>query len=217
MPSSGTYVFNIDYSDCFDEAFERVGVDPATLTPRHIASAVRSANLLMAEWSAKRFTLFDVDEKTQALVAGTPSYTAFTGTIMILEANIRRTGVDTPVFPISRDMYFRIAKKDQRGLPSNLWYDIAANSTTLWTVPENATDVLYYKRLRRKQDVVALSENPDVPYTAYEALCAGMAKHLSLKFAPDRFDKLKSLADEAFEIAQLADRERVDVSFDLTL
>lgn len=217
MATSGTYAFTLGYDDVFDESFERCGVDPATLTPRHMASGVRSANLLMAEWSAKRFTLFDVDEKTQALVAGTVSYTASAGTIMILEANIRRSGVDTPVFPISRDMYFRIAKKDQRGLPSNLFYDIAANSISLWTVPENATDVLYYKRLRRKQDVLTLGENPDAPYVYYEALCAGVAKNLALKFAPDRFDKLKGLADEAFAIAQMADRERVDVSFDISL
>lgn len=217
MASSGTYVFALGYDDTFDEAFERCGVDPATLTPRHMASAVRSANLLMAEWSAQKVTLFDIDEQTQALTAGLVGYAATLGTIMVMEANIRRSGVDTPVFPISRDMYFRIPKKDQRGLPSNLWYDIATNTINLWTVPENATDVLYYKRLRRKQDVVTMAENPDVPYVYYEALCAGMAEKLSLKFAPERFDKLKGLAGEAFAKAQMADRERVDVSFDLSM
>src|SRR5258705_2689841 len=136
---------------------------------------------------------------------------------MVMEANIRRAVVDTPVFPISRDMYVRIPKKDQRGLPSNLWYDIATNTIFLWTAPENATDVLYYKRLRRKQDVVTMAENPDVPYVYYEAVCAGMAKHLALKFAPERFDKLEALAEKALVKAQIADQEQVDVSFDLSM
>lgn len=217
MATSGTYAFALGYDDVFDESFERCGVDPATLTPRHMMSATRSANLLMSEWSAKRFTFFDVDEQTQLLTANDLDYTASLGTIMILEANIRRNGVDTPVFPISREMYFNISKKDQAGLPSNVWYDISRNMYFLWTAPENSTDTFIYKRLRRKQDVVAMSENPDVNYVYYEAVCAGMAKHLSLKFAIDRFDKLKALADEAFNIAQLADRERTDVSFDMSL
>lgn len=221
MATSGTYAFELGYADAFDEAYERCGVDPATLTPRHLMSALRSANLLMADWTAEKFTFFSVDEQTQALTAGqgddsTP-YTAATGTIIILEANIRRSGVDTPVFVISRDMYFRINKKDQRGLPSNVWYDIARNKYALWTVPENSTDVFRYKRLRRKQDVLTLGETADVPYLYSEALCAGLAMKLSLKFAPERFDRLKGLAQEAFNKAQMADRERTDVSFDVTL
>ncbi|SRR6266704_26043 len=219
MASSGTYAFQLTFDDIFDEAFERCGVDPATLTPRHMTSAIRSANLLMAEWSAKEITLFDVDEQTQALTAGqgddaTP-YTATTGTILILEANVRRAGVDTPVFVISREMYFRIPKKTQRGLPTNVWYDISQSKYSLWTVPENSTDVFHYKRLRRKQDVTAMSESPDLPYTYYEAVCAGMAKQLSLKFAPDRFQLLQGLADKALAIAGEADREYTDVSFEL--
>lgn len=217
MASSGTFLFTLAFDDTFDEAFERCGIDPATLTPRHMMSGTRSANLLMADWSAAEVTLFDVDEQTQILTAADLDYTAAPGTIMIMEANIRRNGVDTPVFPISRDMYFRIAKKDQTGLPSNIWYDVATNGYFLWTAPENSTDVLHYKRLRRKQDVLTLAENPDVPYVYYEALCAGMAEKLSLKFAPERFDRLKGLAAESLRKAQMADRERVDVSFDMSL
>lgn len=219
--SAGAYAFSLGYDDIFDEAFERCGIDPATLSARHLMSALRSANLLMADWSARRISLFSVDEQTQTLTTGqgddaTP-YTAQPGTILILEANVRRSGVDRPIFPISRSMYFAIAKKTQRGLPSNIWYNIAANSYSLWTVPENSTDVLRYKRLRRKQDVTTLGGTPDAPYVYYDAVCAGMAEKLSLKFAPDRFDKLKGLAAEALKIAQGADREFVDVSIEIGL
>jgi len=219
MPSSGTYTFALGFDDVFDEAFERVLVDPATLTPRHIASATRSANLLMADWSAKQVSFFNVDEKTQVLTAGqgddaTP-YTADTGTILILDANIRRAGVDTPVFVISREMYFRIPKKNQRGLPTNVWYDISVNKYSLWTVPENSTDVFRYKRLRRKQDVIAMSETSDAPYLYFDALCAGMAWKLSEKFAPQLYDALERRADRALSIAQSADRERTDVQFEV--
>jgi hypothetical protein len=221
MSSSGTYTFQLGYDDVFDEGFERCGIDPATLTQRHLASALRSANLLMAEWSARKITLFSVDEQTQLLTQGqgddASPYSAAAGTILMLEAAIKRAGVFTPVFVISREMYFRIPKRTQQGLPTNVWYNIATNQYNLWTVPENSTDELHYKRLRRKQDVTAMSENPDAPYLYADALCAGMACKLSLKFAPDRYTLLSAEHEKALALAQSADREYTDVGFDVRL
>lgn len=169
----------------------------------------------MADWSARRLTLFDVDEQTQTLTDGDPDFTAATGTILILEAVVRRSSRDTPVYPISREMYQRIPSKTQEGLPTSLWHNIATNLVTLWTTPENSTDVLRYQRLRRKQDVVVMGETPDAPYVYHDALCAGMAWKLSEKFAPHLYDKLELRHEKALARAVAADREFVDVQFDL--
>jgi hypothetical protein len=63
--------------------------------------------------------------------------------------------------------------------------------------------------------VTAGAETTDLSYEWFEALAAGMAELLSMKYAPDRFDKLALLAQARFQEANSFNRERVDTSFSL--
>lgn len=147
--------------------------------------------------------------------AGTPADIA-NGTLAILECVLRRSSVDTPVAKMSREDYQAIPNKTDEGLPSRVFYDLKANTYTLWQVPENSTDVFRYWRLRRLQDVTGASETPDLPYRAYDALAAGLAARLALKFNAEKYKMLKAEADEAFALLREGDRERADVSMDTT-
>lgn len=217
MASSGTYALNYEVAEVCDEAWERVGVDPATLTMRHSRSARRSLNLLFSRWATKGARLFAIDEQTQTLTDGTVSYTAATGTLAILEGVIRRSGVDTPVHHISREQYHLIPNKTNEGLPSQVYLDRRTGTYYLWNVPENSTDVFRYYRMRRLQDVTTAQETLDVPYHWFEAVASGLAENLSIKFAPDRYTGLKAMADERFYEAKQEDRERVDTSVTVEL
>jgi hypothetical protein len=214
MASSGTYAYAPDIAEFSDEAWERCGVDPATLTGRHLRSARRSLNLLFVDWANEGVRLFAVDEQTQVLTDGDPSYAPATGTVVILEAFVRRAGIDTPVTKISREDYAAIPDKTLEGLPTQLFYDRKAGFYYLWNVPENSTDELHYWRMRRIQDVTAATETPDVPYQWFEALAAGLAAKLAVKFATDRLDKLTQLASVAFMNARREDRERADTTME---
>ena len=191
-----------------DEAYERCGIDPATLTGRHLRSARMSIGLLFTEWEQKHVRLFQVDEQTQTVTDGTASYSAASGTLTILHGVIRRSSVDTPVRSISREEYHLVPNKTQEGLPSNVYHDRAGLTYYLWHVPENSTDVFRYYRLRMIQDVGTAAQTPDLVRMWWEPLCAGLAAKLSLKFAPDRLDKLVSLADRAFDEAKMNDAQR---------
>ena len=215
MASSGTYAWDPETEEFVSEAFERVGIDPATLTMRHSRSARRSLNLLFAYWATKGVRLFSVDEQTKDLVDGTASYAPASGTLAILEAVIRRSGVDTPVHKIGREQYQQIPDKTAEGLPSMLFYDRKGALMYLWNVPENSTDDLRYWRLRRIQDVTTAAETLDVPYHWFEAMASGLAEFLSIKFAPDRYGGLKAIASDRFRSAMEEDRERVDTTFTL--
>lgn len=83
MATSGVYTWAPEFSDFVDDAYERVGIDPATLTMRHARSARRSLNFLFAQWANKGVHLFTVDEQTQTLTDGTVSYLnrTFTGSL----------------------------------------------------------------------------------------------------------------------------------------
>lgn len=217
MASSGTYTWNPETEDIVSEAFERCGVDPATLTMRHPRSARRSLNLLFSQWATKGARLFAIDEQTQTLTDGTVSYTAATGTLAILEGVIRRSGVDTPVHHISREQYHLIPNKTNEGLPSQVYLDRRTGIYYLWNVPENSTDIFRYYRMRRLQDVTTAQETFDVPYHWFEAVASGLAAKLAEKFAPDREAKLIAKAEMRLQEAITEDRERVDTSVTVEL
>lgn len=213
MASSSTYSFAPENAELVDESFERCGIDPATLTGRHLRSARMSLGLMFTEWEGENIRLFQVDEQTQTLTDGDPDYSVATGTLTILDGIIRRSSVDTPVHRISREQYHLIPNKTQEGLPSCVYHDRGAGTYTLWNVPENSTDVFRYNRVRMIQDVGTAAQTPDLQRIWWEALCAGLAAKLSLKFAYDRLDKLTALAGQAFATAKLNDGERTDTEF----
>lgn len=210
MTTSGTYSYAPDIADFVDEAFERCLIDPATLVARHLRSARTSLNLLFAFWATRGVRLFAVDQQTQTLTDGDADYTAASGTLALLECSVRRGTLDTPVSKIGREQYEGIPDKTSEGLPSMVYFDRRTGTYYLWNAPENSTDVFRYYRLRRLQDVTAAQETPDVPYFWYEALAAGLAFHLSRKFAPQLRASLEQDAEKAFLFAQQEDRERVD-------
>lgn len=215
MTTSSTYSWNPDVAEFVDESFSRCGIDPQTLVSKHLVSARMSLNLMFAEWAAKGNHNYAVDEQTQTLTDSDPDYTVATGTLAILGGVIRRSSIDTPVRAISREAYMQIPDKTVEGLPSVVFFDRKALTYYLWNEPENSTDVFRYWRLRKTQDVTAAVETMDVDYFWFEALASGLAAKLALKFAPTRFTLLKGLADEAFDAAKYADRERTGTTFDM--
>lgn len=215
MASSGTYTNAPEIADLTDEAFERCGIDPATLTARHLRSARRSLDYLMIEWANKGIHLWAVESKTTDMIASTASYVTETNIITPLEVVIRRSGLDTPVFPMTRDQYHAIPDKTIEGMPTNYWFDRDASTPTLylWPVPDTATDDLIYYYLRRLQDTGTAAGTPDIPYRWYEAMVSGLAAKLSEKFAPDRENFLRNKAGARYKEADVEDRERAPTTF----
>ena len=211
MATSGTVAFNMTNAEIIDEAFERCGVDPSSLTVRHLKSAVRSMNLLFSEWANKGVKLWAVEQEEVALAAGVADFTTPAGTIAILEAVLRRDGADTPVIEISRQEWLDIPRKDTTGRVDRFYLDRGlVPAVHIWPVPENSTDKLIYNRMRQLEDFAAIADNPDAPVRWLEALNAGLAAKLALKFAPDRLATLDAIANTAFLTAKMEERERAD-------
>ena len=215
MATSGTYATNYTAAEFVDEALERIGLDPAEATMRHLRSARRSLDLMFSEWPNKGVKLWAVDQVTLDMVVSTPTYNTATGTICILDAVLRRSSVDTPMFPMSRSEYAAIPTKTTTGLPSRFYLNraITTPTITVWPVPENSTDDMLYWRVRRLEDVGTPSNTLDVASRWFEPVAAGLAAKLAVKFAPARIDKLDALAERAFAYAYSEERERVDTQF----
>lgn len=216
MATSGTAVFNPDFGEIIEEAYERAGLE--SKTGYDIRTARRSLNLLSIEFSNRGLNLFTVQEQTLALTTGTASYALPLDTIDILDAAIRRndgnitTQSDIAIPRIPESTYLAIPNKLQRGMP--VQYMVARTSTptvTFWLVPDRAYTLAYY-RIRRIQDAGSnIDFTADVASRFLEPLIAGLALRIAEKrpeVSPDRVGWLKSRYEEQFELATQEDRER---------
>ncbi len=220
MTSSGLYDFgSSEQIDVITEAFERIGRNPATLTSNDIDSARRSLNFMFAEWANNGPNLWAVELVTLPLVALQQSYTLDASTIYITQAATRQvvSGVnnDLMMTPISRAEYFALSNKGlAAGRPTQFYLE-RTNPPTLkvWPVPQDASITLLYYRMRTQQDAGAFINSLDAPGRLLDAIAAGLAAKLAVKFAPDRMQMLTEMAVNAYRTAITEDRERVPVRF----
>ena len=225
MATSGTTIFNPDLSEIFEEAFERLGYDrngmPFELrTGYDLRTARRSLNLLLAEWANKGINLWTVDSGEIAMVANQATYDLPSDTVDIVEQVIRQYNdtqnqTDITINRISVATYSTIPNKLTTGRPIQVYVDRKTTTPTItvWPLPQTSdTYTFVYWRLRRMQDAGSPATNTvDIPFRFYEALIAGVAYRLALKKAPESAPMLKSLADEAFDLAAAEDRDRAPI------
>jgi hypothetical protein len=132
----------------------------------------------------------------------------------ILNVVLTRSGVDTPVEIMSRQEYLNIPEKDIVGRPDRIFIDKQRDQLvfTLWTTPENSTDIIKYDAVRKFEDSISASDTADIPYQMTDAFAAGLAFRLAEKYAPPELEQaLYAKAEIAFKKGTNAVRERGDV------
>lgn len=220
MATSGTTLFNPDILECVEEAYERAGLE--LRSGYDLKTARRSLNFILSEWANRGLNLWTVQSGTLVLVPGQKTYTSADGlpadAVDYIEHVCRTTsgGIPTDISlnRISVSTYANIPTKDQTGRPYQIYVNRATNSPqiTLWPVPDSSTTyTLAYWYLKRIDDATNPgSQTLEVPFRFYNALVAALAYHIALKKpeAQERISMLKSLADEAFQLAADEDRDR---------
>lgn len=210
MATSGTFLFNLSMDDLLTEAWERCGKSPSVLNASAGASALRSVQLALLDWSNRGLNLWQVDRQTVMVPAGTASFTTAVGTTDILEMTVSVNSRDLVMAPIGRYDYVAQANKDYRARPTQYWVDRTnpLPVVTLYPVPDQDYTLTYY-RVRLPQDMSSLVQTADAPVLWMEALSAELAARLAEKYAPEREDALRAKADRAFANAATENRERV--------
>jgi hypothetical protein len=211
-----------DLPELFEEAYERAGLEMRS--GYDLKSVRRSLNLLTLEWANRGLNLWTIESGTQVLTAGTATYTMPTGTIDLIEHQLRTgTGtsqVDTALERISVSTYAQQTNKQITGRPTQIFVQRLATSTTvtLWPLPDNSqTYTLFYYRLKGIDGLASGigSDMTSIPPRFVPALVAGLAYYTAMKKpeAMDRIIPLKQLYDEQFEMAASEDRDRSSVMF----
>ena len=209
MATSGSRDFDIDVAEIIEEAYERCGLE--VRTGYDTKPARRSLNLMFADWANRGLKLRTVTQATQALTAGTATYTFTSAYTDILEVVLRdSSGTDRDVSRISRSQYLSIPNKTTTGTPSQYYYSRSTVPTiNLWPTPDDSTDSLVYYYVNRIQDVDALVNTTDAPFRFLPCMVAGLAYYLAMKKAPDRVQLLKVVYEEEFQRAADEDEDRV--------
>ena len=218
MTTTGTALFNLDFAEIAEEAFERAGSE--LRSGYDLKTARRSLNLLLIEWGNKGINLWTVEEGSILLNTGVTTYNLPIDTVDLLD-HVIRTGSgqnqsDITISRISGSTYSTIPNKTAMGKPIQVWINRQSGATTptgvayptinVWPTPQ-APDEQYtfvYWRLRRMQDAGNAVNTQDIPFRFLPALIAGLAYYLSMKLPGvdmQRAQALKAVYDEQFDLA----------------
>lgn len=194
-------------------AYQMIGVRPTAVLQEHMDASRTAANMMLANWANKGVNLWAVDLVTVPLVQGISTYPVDSNTVMILDAYVEygSPSIDRVILPISRTEYSSYPNKGQQGFPTTFWFDrLISPTVTVWPVPDGSQTSLKYYRVRRIQDSnLQGGEQVEIPYLWLEAFVYGLAQRLALIWAPDKVVAMKSMADEAYEVAALQNIEQV--------
>ena len=104
MAVSGSTDFNLEAAEVIQEAYERCGLQETS--GKDLRTAIRSMNLLMAEWANRGLNLWTVTLGTQSTTASDKDYSLDANIIDILEVSLRDSNsLDTSLTRISRADY----------------------------------------------------------------------------------------------------------------
>jgi|TARA_R110000822_G_scaffold141406_7_gene279262 hypothetical protein len=226
MATSGTAVFNMEFTEIAEEAWERAGREMRS--GYDLRTARRSMNLLTIEWANRGINMWTIEEGYIDLVQGQAEYDLPDDTIDLLEHVVRTgsgnysTQQDITISRISVSTYASIPNKQTQGRPIQVKVERLRDNPriVIWPVPNQGTalDPYYlfvYWRLRRIEDAGSGVQTPDMNFRFYPALVAGLAYYIAMKVPEltDRIPMLKSIYDEQYDLAGQEDREKAPVRF----
>ena len=221
MGTSGTYTFDLDIADVMEEAFERAGRE--LRSGYDYKTARRSLNLLMLEWQNRGLNLWTVRNTTEALTAGTSSYSLGSDILDIVEASIRTDAgsvtsqFDQSMTRISVSDYSQLSNKLTQSKPLQYYVEKKPTGITIhvWPSPDGQdTYAFAYYYMQRIEDTGSpASNNMDVPARFLPSLVSGLAYQLSMKFpeVAARSQALKADYEEQFTIAADSDRTKASL------
>ena len=148
MTTTGSTLFNLDFTEIAEEAWERAGREMRS--GYDLRTARRSMNLMTIEWQNRGINMWTMEQGFINLTPGLSTYALPTDTIDLLEHVIRTgqntssTQADLTITRISVSTYATIPNKLQQARPIQVWVQRLSgetNPTTSTLVGNiNATD-----------------------------------------------------------------------------
>lgn len=135
------------------------------------------------------------------------------GLAQILGQPANADPIDRIMTPQGRTDYAMYPDKFRQGIPTIYWFNRQINPTlTVWNVPDGyGPYLLSFYAMTQVQDAnPGMGETPNIPYRFLDALCAGLAARLAVKYAKAMLPVLEPMAKAAWLEAATEDRERAE-------
>jgi len=133
MTTTGSSIFNMEFSEIAEEAWERAGREMRS--GYDLRTARRSMNLMTIEWSNRGLNMWTIDEGTINLTQGLNTYALPLDTIDLLDhvirtgANSASTQADLTITRISVSTYATIPNKITQARPIQVWVQRMSGET----------------------------------------------------------------------------------------
>lgn len=216
MTTSGVADFDLQFDDMIAEAYERCGIE--VRDGYDMKTALRSLNLMFAEWANRGLNLWTIEQRSLPLIAGVHAYDLPSDTVNALSAVIRTnnglaTQQDITIDRISRAEWLHVPNKNTQSRPAQYYVQRSVPTTVyFYPAPDNTQEWTFvYYAIRRIENAGTYTNTADIVFRFLPALTAGLAFHLSVKKAPDRMQMLKALYEEEFARAATEDRDTASV------
>jgi hypothetical protein len=133
MTTTGSTLFNMDFTEIAEEAWERAGREMRS--GYDLRTARRSMNLMTIEWQSKGINMWTMEQGIINLTPGLATYALPTDTIDLLEhvirtgSNTSSTQADLTISRISVSTYATIPNKLQQARPIQVWIQRLSGET----------------------------------------------------------------------------------------
>jgi len=133
MTTTGSTLFNMDFTEIAEEAWERAGREMRT--GYDLRTARRSMNLMTIEWQNKGINMWTMEQGVINLTPGLATYALPTDTIDLLEhvirtgSNTASTQADLTITRISVSTYATIPNKLSQARPIQVWIQRLSGQT----------------------------------------------------------------------------------------
>ena len=225
---SSTAGFILDLDALIEEAFERCGLQDRT--GYELKTSRRSINLMIAEWANRGLNLWTIQQREATVVAGTQMIEGTTlysvdsagnatsdandssQIIDIDSAVMSNSNGDFSMTKIGRSTYWDYTIKSTQGRPSQYYFERTILPIVYFFPEADSTYTFKYYASLRMTDINAYTKNAQIPFRFLPCMVAGLAYYVSMKYAPDRIQILKTIYDEEFSRAASQDVEKASYS-----
>ena len=185
MATSNTATFNLTVTDVIQEAYDRIGGDP--ILGYDVRSARRSLNIMFSDWANRGYNQWTVELKDLSVSQGSTEYTLDYDLVDIINANVVDSdGTEYSMTRLGLNDYAAISNKTLQSRPTQFYLQrLNTPIIKIYPAPDQAYTLRYY-RMRKIMDITAstvsgVEQTTDVPFRAFECMCAGLAYYLSKK------------------------------------
>ncbi len=214
MATTGTFITDPNLAAYADEAVERAGLDLQEIVAQHLISIRRSVGFILSRWSNKGHRQWKFTQTLHTTAVDENVFNLPAGTIDVQTVVLRRNGVDTEMYPISREDYLIIHDKTLQGRPDRYFIDRRRGTETAtlpqmfyWLSGENATDIIIVNSYGQIEDPGNAQNTLDIPFRFQEAFVSDLAARIAQKYKPEKYMELRTEAEVYFKEADDEDHD----------